>query len=213
VAAGVVALSLAIVASHCLWAQGTNARPSAPAPTTKVALLNLTYVLRHYERGKTFSNEMKEAVKPFQDKDTSYKKSLEGLAKEAQDAKTTAERREQIEQQAKRIQRDIEDNKLAAQKTLGKRQGEQLKIIYMDIHGVVQRIATSHGYDIVLQFHDALTPEDYWSPANIERKLRNDGLVAMYYNPALDISQHVVTTLNGSLKNGAGAAGGSSSRR
>ena len=207
-AAGMVALSLAIFVSHRLWAQSPGAaRPATPASGTKVALINLTYVIKNYERFKAFNEELKGAVKPFQDKDTGYKKELEGLAKEAQDPKTTAERREMIERNGKDLQRKIEDNKADVQKVVGKKRDEQLKILYMDIHNVVSRFAQSHGYDLVVHFHDALTTQDYWSGPNVARKMQTDALMPMYYSPSLDISGHIVATLNSSYKTGPAASG------
>jgi Skp family chaperone for outer membrane proteins len=208
-----MALSLAIFVSHRLWAQATPARPATAVPTsTKVALINLTYVIKHYERFKTFNEELKSAVKPFQDIDTNYKKQLEGLAKEAQDPKTSQEKREQIERQGKELQRKMEDNKLDFQKAVGKKRDEQLKILYMDIHNVVSRYAQAHGYDMVLHFHDALTTQDYWSAPNVSRKMQIDALMPMYYNGNLDISGHIVATLNASYKPTTPPSGGAAKR-
>jgi Skp family chaperone for outer membrane proteins len=200
VAAGVVALSLAILVSHRLWAQQTPARTAAPAPTTKVALINLTYVIKNYKRFQTFNEELKHAVEPYQKTDAKHKSEGENLTKEAQKPGTTPERREQIERRLKELQRLVEDNRNDAQKTVGKKREEQLRILYMDIRTVVERYAQAHGYDMVLHFHDALTSYEYWSGPNIARKMQIDSLMPMYYNSALDISAHIVTTLNSSYK-------------
>jgi phage shock protein A len=45
------------------------------------------------------------------------------LVKESQDPATTAERKDQIEEQLKELTRRIEDNKSKASKALNKRQG------------------------------------------------------------------------------------------
>jgi Skp family chaperone for outer membrane proteins len=196
-----LALSVAIFVSSRLWAQAPGAaRPAVAAPTTKVALINLTYVIKNYDRFKTFNEELKVVVKPYQEQDTKYKKDMEILAKEAQDPKTTAERRDQLERQGKDLQRRIEDNKIDFQKVLGKKRDEQLKILYMDIHNVVTRYAEGHGLELVLHFHDALTPQDYWSGPNVTRKMQTDALMPMFYKPGLDISGHIVSTLNASFK-------------
>jgi Skp family chaperone for outer membrane proteins len=206
VAAGMMALSLCILVSHRLGAQSTPARPAGTPATPKIGLINLTYVVKNYERFKAFNEELKSAVKPYQDNDTNYKKQGEVLAKEAGDQKTSAERREQIERQLTELKRKIEDNQRDAQKALAKKQDDQLKILYMDIHGVVTRYAQAHGYDMVMHFHDALDRDQYWSAANIARKMQVGSLLPMYYAPSLDISGHIVATLNASYKGGTASA-------
>jgi Skp family chaperone for outer membrane proteins len=203
---------MAILVSHRLWAQTTPARPVVPTATTKVALINIAYVIKNYDKFKAFNEEMKVAVKPFQDRDVKLKGDGEKLAKEAQDVKTTAERREHIERQLKDLQRGVEDNKTEAQKTVGKKQEEQLRILYMDIRSVVERYAGAHGFDMVLHFNDALTTQDYWNPRNIARKIQADGLMPMYYASSLDISNHIVATLNASYKTAAPAASNAPAR-
>src|SRR5205823_5099503 len=77
VTAGMLALSLAIVVAAQLRAQTTPAnsnQPKAATPTTKVAIMNLTYVVNNYDKFKTFKEEIKQAVDPFQKKDEEYKK-------------------------------------------------------------------------------------------------------------------------------------------
>jgi hypothetical protein len=49
----------------------TKERPAqAKEPRTRVALINLTYVIKYYNKYKTFQKELEEIVKPFQDRDT-----------------------------------------------------------------------------------------------------------------------------------------------
>src|SRR5262245_56512270 len=205
-AAGAVALSAALYVGN-LWAQ-PGARPgTAPAPApaaaeprTRVALINLTYVIKHYSKFEAFSAELKEAAKPYQAKDTGYKNEAEKLAKDMADPKTTQEKREANEKRLREIQRLLEDNKNDAQKVLQKKQEEQLKILYLDVHSVVSRYAQSHNFELVLHYNDAITTQDYWSPQNVHRKLQLGALMPMYSAKGMDISAETVSTLNASYK-------------
>ena len=94
VAAGVLALGVAICVGR-LWAQQTGARPAAAEPKTKVAVFNLTYVVKNYEKFKAFQEDLKASVSPFQGTDSGLKAEGEKLAKELQ-GNVTADRREQI---------------------------------------------------------------------------------------------------------------------
>lgn len=203
--AGVMALGCAIYTSNQLWAQAP-AGTTMSQPKTRIGLLNLTYVIKNYNKFKTFQEELKRTVDPYQAKDSALKAEGEKLAKDAQGANATAEKREQVERKLKDLQRAIEDNKNDAQKVVVKKQEDQLKILYMDVRGVVDRYAQAHGYEMVLHYNDAVTQDEYWSPANIARKMQAGALMPMYIGNGLDISANIVSTLNGSLGGAAAPA-------
>jgi Skp family chaperone for outer membrane proteins len=214
--AGAVALGAALYIGS-VWAQ-TGTRPGTPAPAsaeprTRVALINLTYVIKHYQKYDAFQNELKVAVKPYQDKDTGHKSEAEKLAKEMADPKTTAEKREANEKRLRELQRLIEDNKNDAQKVLAKKGEEQLKILYMDVRGVVERYAQSHNFEMVLHYNDAITTQDYWSAQNISRKMQIGALMPMYSAKGMDISAEIVGTLNASYKPTTGGSPAGAPRR
>lgn len=202
VGAGMLALSLAIVVSAQLRAQTTptNQPPRPAAPTTKVALMNLTYVVNNYEKFKGYKEEIKQAVKPFQDNDEKFKAEAKALTDEAAKTGVTNERREQIENKLKDLQRKVEDNKNEAQKVVGKKQEQQLITLYSDVHTVCKRVAEARGYDMILHFNDATEQKEYWSAQNIARKMQAGALMPIYHNPALDVSNDVLATLNAYAK-------------
>lgn len=211
VAAGVVVLGLALVVSTRLMAQappatGTPAAPAAGTNKSRVALLNLTYVIKNYKKFQTFQDELKKAVDPFQAKDTAWKKEGETIAKEAQTPACTAERRETIGKRLKELERLIEDNKGEASKVVNTKQEEQLKILYMDVRNHAYRFAQAHGYDMVLHYNDAVTDKDYWSGPNIARKMQAGALMPLYTGAGVDVSMDLVNSLNAAMGGGAAPA-------
>ena len=68
------------------------ARPAAAAATqptparTRIALLNLTYVIKNYDKYKHFQEEIKGIVEPFQTKDADLRHQLEELRKKVEAA-------------------------------------------------------------------------------------------------------------------------------
>ena len=79
-----------ILALVTLWYVGPfsghaqSQNPQAAQPSrTRIALLNLTYVIKNYEKYKQFEGEMKSIVEPFQKKDTELRQQLDNLSKEA----------------------------------------------------------------------------------------------------------------------------------
>jgi Skp family chaperone for outer membrane proteins len=186
-----------------VWAQqGGVAAPGAarPAPSTRIALLNLSHVIKSYDKFKSFEEELKTVAQPFQKRGMDTKGEGDKLAAEKNDPKTQPQRKDEIERRLKELQRIWEDNQTELQKILVKKQEEQLKILYMDVRSVAERHAQAHNYEMVLHYNDHVKPEDYWSAANIARKMQAGALMPMYYVAGLDISQEVINALNAAYK-------------
>jgi Skp family chaperone for outer membrane proteins len=173
-------------------------QPKAEQPVlrTRVALLNITYVIKYYYKYKTYQDELKTALEPFQKKDAGLKKQAEEVAKQLQDATTPADRRERLEKKLKKLQRELEDNSNDAKQKANRRTEEQMKIIYTDVEDAAQRYARAHDFDLVLHYTDAVTKEESYSGQSIARKLQVGALMPLYAAPGMDISKDLVATLN-----------------
>jgi Skp family chaperone for outer membrane proteins len=203
---GLLALVAAVYVGGRLRAQTGGTPAAAPEPRTRIALINLLFVLEKYERGMSLQNELKEIAKPFQAKETAKAAEREKLVKEAQEPKCTAERREQIENDVKRLDRERQDNKSDYDKALAKKGDEALKILYMEIQDAASRYAGAHNFDLVLHFNDATTRERYYSPAMIQRKLTPAVCMPLYAVRGMDISEQVVNDLNADYRRHAAPA-------
>jgi Skp family chaperone for outer membrane proteins len=200
-AAGVVALSGAILYVSGVGAQApTGARPAAPS--SRIALLNLSHVIKNYDKFKAFQAELKAAVEPFQKRDAAAKAEADDIAKKFQSATTPpdAATREAQEKRLKELQRIVEDNKAEAAKVLAKKQEDQLQILYMDVREVAERHAQANGFEMVLHYNDATEAKEYWSAQNISRKMTAGALIPLYYTRGIDISGDVIASLNAVYK-------------
>jgi Skp family chaperone for outer membrane proteins len=205
---GLLALATAAYVGGRLRAQPGTAPAAAPEPRTRIALINLLYVLEKYERGQALQSELKKTAEPFQAKETGKAAERETLVKEAQSPKCTPERREQIEKQVKLIDRERQDNKADYDSALAKKGDEALKILFREIQDAATRYAQAHNFELVLHFNDATTAERYYSPAMIQRKLTPAVCMPLYAVPGMDISQQVVNDLNTAYRRtGAAPAG------
>ena len=86
-----VALGVLVLAARS-W---SAPKPQKQEPRTRIALLNLHYVIKHYDKYKNFQEEMKKVVAPYQEKDQRWRKEAEKLAKSLNDPKTLLNRREE----------------------------------------------------------------------------------------------------------------------
>jgi Skp family chaperone for outer membrane proteins len=181
-----------------LWADPQAAQPTqAPqaAPRTRIALINLTYVIKNYQKYKNFQDEIKSVFSPFEGTQQQLRKEAEELQKQVTPT-TSPEKKTEIEHRLKELQRKAEDSQAEAKLVLGKKSDDQMKIIYMDVVEAAQRYATDHEFDLVLHYNDATTPEDYHSAMNIARKIQTGALMPIYAAAGMDISVDVVKLLN-----------------
>jgi Skp family chaperone for outer membrane proteins len=207
--AGLLAVGLAGYFGSQLRAQQGGTAPARPAaePRTRVAIINVNYVFRNYDKFKTFQEELKAEFKTYETRAQPKQKQMEASAAQAQDPKLTPEQREAALREAQRIKRELEDLAADAKMALTKKEAEQMVILYREIQDIAHRYALAHNFDLVMTYNEAVTQADYYSPANIQRKLNAVGLMPLYYDPGLDISQQVMIALNASYRSTAPQAG------
>jgi Skp family chaperone for outer membrane proteins len=205
-----VAATAALVYVGTLWAQQPGTGPSVPArpaaaPRTKIALLNLTYVISYYEKYKAYKEDMKKQAQPYEDKIKAKQSEIEGLRKEGVDSKTTEARRQEIENLIRHAQHDIDDANGEAKVKLAKEAQDQMVLLYQEVQKAASKYAAAHDFDLVLQYNEPLDPKDYYSATNVERKMGAGALIPLYYSSGMEISQDVLTMLNASYHPAAAA--------
>lgn len=235
--AGLVVAAAIVVGASRLWAESKGKKP---APRTRIALLNLTYVIKNYEKYQHFQEEIKRTVEPFKKKDGKLRAQLEKLGVQARsamnehpgivtlsplpavtatksadkkktkkDAEIVPAKAEKpvepaktagLEEKIKKLQRALEDNSAEAKMVLSRKSEEEMKTLFMDIYQAAERYAASHDLDLVLHYNDAITKEDYFSAANIARKLQSGACMPLYTTESMDISKDIADVLNSGLK-------------
>ncbi len=198
----VVIASVVVIGASRLWAEDKDKKP---APQTRIGLVNLTYVIKNYDRYKQFELEAKKVVEPFQKRHAELSSKLEELRKQAVNPSlipTAGEehgqkaKKDDLEAKAKKIQRELEENKEKIRKKLGERSDNEMKVIYKEVMEATQSYATMHDLDLVLHYNDAPTHEESLSAQNIARKLNTGALMPLYWKEEMDISMDLVTLLN-----------------
>lgn len=201
VAASILAVG-ALVYGANVRPQAGNPKDDRPAPSagrTRIALINLGYVVKHYEKFKTFQQEIKDAVQPFQKRDADMKARGEALAKQLQDPNLEADKKPEIEKKLRQLQRKLEDNNVEAKQLIGKKSDEHTRTLYEDVEKAARRYAAGHGIDLVLQYNEATTDEELHSTANITRKLQAGALIPLHAASGIDVSKQLVEALNDDL--------------
>ncbi len=209
VAAASVAVVGALIYVGSLWAQSTA--PSVPAKPaaarTKIALLNLTYVISYYHKYQAYKEEMKTIAKPFEDQIKGKQAELEAFRKEATTPGTATARVEELTKQAKVLQREMEDISNDAKTKLAKKAEGQMVELYREVQDAARRYAASHDFDMVLQYNEPIEKDAYYTAQNVERKMGAGALIPMHYSNENEISYEVMNTLNAAYRPGSPAAG------
>jgi len=194
-------------------AQTGAARPAGTG--SRIALINLSHVLKNYQKAVAFNNEMKDLITPLVQKQKGKAAQYEALVKEAQ---AKPDQREVYEKQLRNLKRDLEDGGNEAELSIQRKQNDMLVTLFKEIQEACQRVAMAQGYDLVLHYNDATTSQEYWSFGNISRKLQAGACMPLHYGPGVEITNEVVNALNTAFTRsapgaatggaGAGATGG-----
>jgi Skp family chaperone for outer membrane proteins len=199
---GLMALGSVTLLGGWLLAQpGTTTPPrpaTAPAASqTRIALLNLTQVIKGYNKYINFQNEMKGLLKVYEDKHTKLRTQVEGYQKDLQKPDIAPATKEQIEKDVRRLQREIEDNNNDAKAALGKRSDDEMLLLYKEVQDAASRFAMARNYDLVLSYNDvpSNSPE-FFAPMSVARRMQTQALLPLYSAHGMDISEEVKNALN-----------------
>ena len=193
----VAALLLLNIAALTLWSRA--APPPLAAQSTRVAVFNLTRVIKNYAKFKAYQIELEQKIAPFRKRDDDIKERGEKLAEEAKDVNLTPDERAKIEKQLTKLQREVEDNKAEAQAFLVKAQERELVSLYTDVEAVARRLAKQRGYSLVMHYNEAAGKAE-WSAQSITRKTQVGPLVPIYVDPSIDLSEAILEELHKDMK-------------
>jgi Skp family chaperone for outer membrane proteins len=194
---GVAALSAAAYFSSPLWADPGATGGAAPAPVkTRICLINVSQVIKTYKKWDAYQQEAKVQVQHYEEQMKGKTSLLEVKKKEYADAKDLATK-DQIEKDSKRIQRDLQDAAEQFKLDFGKKEVDQLTIIFKEIEEAARVYARARDIDLVLHYSDPFAPaQDPYNPNNLNRKLTSGALIPIYAADGMDISTVVTQMLN-----------------
>jgi Skp family chaperone for outer membrane proteins len=179
------------------------ASASAPAsptmPGTRVAVVNINSVLKNYQKAQYLNNSIKSEVQGYAEKMNKIKEEVAKRQAEVTKPTTTAPQREQMEKEVVAYQRQLQDLDNEARKTITAKQGSIAVQIFREIETVVDAVAKTNNFDLVLSYPDATTKDEMYVTDNVVRKLASQAAIPLFYKPHIDLTGAVITTLNASF--------------
>jgi Skp family chaperone for outer membrane proteins len=164
-------------------------------PQTKVAVVNLSYVMKSYKKWTALQKDHKKMVEDLEVELKSMQDTFEAKQKLIQTIEDDATRkmlRKELDDLLKRTNKKGDE----AKKTFADLEAKSIAVIYKDIQAVSERCAKSHGIDLVMHFNDGTTEDEVNTPINIRRKMYQGALFPLYITPGMDMSKEVLALLN-----------------
>lgn len=190
----VIAVPMAVLSA---FAQGNGATPppAAPAASRGTAVFNVPKVMREYQKWQYFAQEVN---KERAEKAAILQKKQAEMIEMQNKMKTepTEKKREEMAQQMIMLQRQLEDLEKQARKEIDDKSMQHLRTLFGELRTVVDAVAKTNGFELVLAYPDASTPEELSSPMYLEMKLRTPAAMPFYVSSNIDITNVVIQTLN-----------------
>lgn len=188
------AFTISLLAADALHAQApAGAAPAAASRGT--AVFNVAKVMKDYQKWQYFAAAMnKERAAQAQQLANLRNQILEIENKIR--TETVQAQKTQMEQQMVGLQRQFEDKERAIRKDIDDKSASHLRTLFGEIRTVVEAVAKTNGFDLVMAYPDAITEEERTSPLYFDLKLRPPAAMPFYVSKNVDITDVVVATLN-----------------
>jgi len=186
--------ALGMVLGGTVLAQNKPAAAPSVTGRTRIVFLNLNEALKGYSKFKALRDELKRKDEQFVAMLKNKQSRGEALSKEAQDPKTTAQRKEAIESELKQIKFDMDNIRQDAQKQIIKYQQEELAKMYREVFQVVTEYANANGIDLVMQYNEEWD-DNYHQPQRVVQRM-NMPFWPIHYDKSMEVTGVVAQALN-----------------
>jgi Skp family chaperone for outer membrane proteins len=207
--AGFAALAAGAYLGNMSWAQQQPqyTQQQAPLQARSIAFVNLSQVIKNYQKYKTFQEQLKSESQRVQSELENKRNTAVNEQKQLEQPSLASAQREQIEKDIKRIQREMQDSMDEAKSRIQKAEFDQFVVMYKEIKEAVEVYARSYAIELVLQYSDPVNQADFYSPPFFQQKLVNRACMPVYLDPRMDISDAVTSMLNRRLASAASPQG------
>jgi Skp family chaperone for outer membrane proteins len=201
-------LAAVAVASYCvsqLWAQ--QGGPAGGAGGTRVAVVNVGTVFQKYVKAEAFKKELQTKIEPFKVKMDNWRKEMIQYQDLIQKGDNKY-KKEDLEKAILDRKRALEDTDREVRNLIGKQSEEQLVQLWKEINNHIKAFGATNGFHMVLGYGDPADAKDLDTFANINRKMQGmdlGGVSPLYIANGLDISEHVVQSLNAAYNQSKGS--------
>jgi Skp family chaperone for outer membrane proteins len=165
---------------------------SVAASRTRVAVVNLNEVIKHYQKFKALRDESKQRAETYLTQMKNKQKRIDEMQTEYKTA--AQQRKDQIEREVQQVKFEMETIKQDLQKTVGRYEEEQLAQIYREVYQVVKDVAAQRQIDMVFRYNEDWG-DDYHQANKVVARMQIP-FWPMWNDDSLEITGPVRETLN-----------------
>jgi outer membrane protein len=203
-ASAVAALALVGLYAANVAAQATKPAAGAAAGAStaphKVALIDMAYVFKNYEKFNNLREDLKAEVSQGEETAKKMAESLKTLQAKMKSFQESSPEYTQYEKELAKQSADFEAFRRAAQRDFLKKESQIYHTVYMDTADMVAKYATHFNYTLVIRFN-----REELDTENAQKLIEGMNRQVVFHRPEDDITDPVTDALNRQFK-GAGAA-------
>jgi Skp family chaperone for outer membrane proteins len=193
--AAVVAVGAALGLAPAVHAQGSGGSGGGAAATSqRICIVNIASVLRDYDKANAQGEEITKLRAEYVGRVNVLRDKLAAIQAQYQKA-ADPQAKKKLENDAKEIQRQIQDIDGEAQEKLTKMSNDTIVRVYQEIKGVITDIAKTNSLAMVLCYPGPSKVADETNPAVAQLMLQTPALIPFYHS-GMDITHVVLETLN-----------------
>lgn len=178
-------------------AQGTppTAPTAAPMNTGRdVAIFNMAKVQKEFKKWDVYTKELQTLRTNEAKKLAEIQTQIQSIKDQL--SKPETPQKDLLEKQGVALARTLQDLDIEVRKKIDKASTDYLSVLHDDIRRVVQAVAETNKFGVVMAYPDATTDEERKSPVYFDMKLRPSGAMPFYVSPTCDMTETIIATLN-----------------
>ena len=199
---GFVPLFFIAAVLNFIAVESTNAQ-NVGVPQSRVAVIDIKYILENHVAFKQAMEGLKVQFDKAGEELKAERMRINDLEMKLRELKPSTPDYNQLDEEVNRAKADWSINANKQKKEIRKRESQILWNVYYEVKTETKRYCEQNRIDLVISFNGE--PID---PAQPQQVVRGVSKPIVYHQPGIDITPHILASLNNQTNQGAGPVGG-----
>ena len=186
-----------------LTAVNTTDAQNVGVPQSRVAVIDIKYILENHVAFKQAMEGLKVQFDQAGEQLKAERMRINELEMKLRELKPSTQDYNQLDEEVNRAKADWSINANKQKKEIRKRESQILWKVYYDVKTETKRYCEQNRIDLVISFNGE--PID---PAQPQQVVRGVSKPIVYHQPGIDITPHILASLNNQTNQAAGPVGG-----
>ena len=186
-----------------LTAVNTTDAQNVGVPQSRVAVIDIKYILENHVAFKQAMEGLKVQFDQAGEQLKAERLRINELEMKLRELKPSTQDYNQLDEEVNRAKADWSINANKQKKEIRKRESQILWKVYYDVKTETKRYCEQNRIDLVISFNGE--PID---PAQPQQVVRGVSKPIVYHQPGIDITPHILASLNNQTNQAAGPVGG-----